>query len=133
VAAAREARASGIIQKVEHPLKPNFEYTLRRVDRCHPRRPMDYTRRENPSMINWNEDPYERTTELHDHRLWSDFQADCTSLSSRTGRISSPHSCILTEPICRRNMILCSIMSLPRLRGLESLTCLVCIKNGTRS
>jgi hypothetical protein len=76
VAAAIEARASDIIQKVEHPLKPNFEYTLRRVDRCHPRRPMDYTRRENPSMINWNEDPYERTTELHDHRLWSDFQAD---------------------------------------------------------
>jgi hypothetical protein len=36
VAVAREARASGIIQKVERPLKPNFEYTLRRVDRRHP-------------------------------------------------------------------------------------------------
>jgi hypothetical protein len=45
--AAREARASGIIQKVEPPLKPNFEYTLRRVDHRHPRRATKYTRLEN--------------------------------------------------------------------------------------
>jgi hypothetical protein len=38
---AREARASDIIQKVEHPLRADYEYTLRRVDRCHPRRPTD--------------------------------------------------------------------------------------------
>jgi hypothetical protein len=69
MAAAREARASDIIQKVERPLKPDFEYTLRRVDCRHPRRPMDYTNRENQSMINWNEDPYEWTTEFHDHRF----------------------------------------------------------------
>jgi hypothetical protein len=76
VAATREARASDIIQKVERPLKLDFEYTLRRVDHCHPRRAMDITRGENQSMINQNEDPYEWTTELHDHRFWSNFQAD---------------------------------------------------------
>jgi hypothetical protein len=76
VAAAREARASGIIHKVERPLKPNFEYTLRRVDRRHPHRPTNFTRAENQSMINRNEDPYDSTTELHDHRFWSNFQAD---------------------------------------------------------
>jgi hypothetical protein len=37
---AREARESDMIQKVEHPLKPSFEYTLRRVDHRHPRRPI---------------------------------------------------------------------------------------------
>jgi hypothetical protein len=56
---AREARASDIIQKVERLLKPNFEYTLRRVDRH-----------------NQSEDTYEWTIELHDHRFWSNFQAD---------------------------------------------------------
>jgi hypothetical protein len=35
VAAVREAMTSNVIQKVEHPLRPNFEYTLRRVDRHH--------------------------------------------------------------------------------------------------
>jgi hypothetical protein len=59
VAAAREARASDVIQRVERPLKPDFEYTLRRMDHCHPQRAMDYTRGENQSMINQNEDPYE--------------------------------------------------------------------------
>jgi NAD(P)H-dependent flavin oxidoreductase YrpB (nitropropane dioxygenase family) len=33
---AREARASDIIQKVEHPLQDDYEYTLRRVDHHHP-------------------------------------------------------------------------------------------------
>jgi hypothetical protein len=69
VTAAREARASDVIQKVEHPFKPDFEYTLRRVDSHHPRRAMNFTRGENQSMINQNEDPYEWTTELHDHRF----------------------------------------------------------------
>jgi hypothetical protein len=45
--AAREARASDVIQKVEHPLRPDFEYTLRRVDRRHPHRPTDFTLGEN--------------------------------------------------------------------------------------
>jgi hypothetical protein len=76
VAAAREARASDIIQRVERPLRPNSEYTLRRVDRRHPRRPMNFTRGENQSMINQNEDPYDWTIEVHDHRFWSNFQAD---------------------------------------------------------
>jgi hypothetical protein len=49
---AREARASGIIQKVQCPLQPNYEYTFRRVDRRHPRLPTDYTRGENQSTIN---------------------------------------------------------------------------------
>jgi hypothetical protein len=44
MAAAREARASDIIQKVECPLKLDFEYTLRRVDHHHPRRATDFTR-----------------------------------------------------------------------------------------
>jgi hypothetical protein len=76
MAAAREARASDVIQKVERPLKSNFEYTVRRVDHRHPRRATDFTRGENQSLINRNEDPYEWTTELHDHRFWSNFQAD---------------------------------------------------------
>jgi NAD(P)H-dependent flavin oxidoreductase YrpB (nitropropane dioxygenase family) len=33
---AREAKASDIIQKVERPLRTDYEYTLRRVDRRHP-------------------------------------------------------------------------------------------------
>jgi hypothetical protein len=69
VAAAREARASEVIQKVERQLKHDFEYTLRRVDRCHPRRPTDYTSEENQSMINQNEHPYVWTTKLYDHRF----------------------------------------------------------------
>jgi hypothetical protein len=76
VAAAREAKASHVIQKVERPLMPNFEYTLRRVDRCHPCRPTNFTLVENQSMINRNEDPYDWTTELHDHRYWNNFQAN---------------------------------------------------------
>jgi hypothetical protein len=47
---AREARESGIIQKVEHPLQPNFEYTLRRVDHRHPHRSTDFARGENQSI-----------------------------------------------------------------------------------
>jgi hypothetical protein len=73
---AREARASDIIQKVERPLQASYEYTLRRVDCRHPRRPMDLTRGENQSMINRHENLYEWTTELHDHRFWNNFQVD---------------------------------------------------------
>jgi hypothetical protein len=62
VAAVREAMTSNVIQKVEHPLRPNFEYTLRRVDRHHPHRPTDFTLGENQSMINRNEDPCDWTT-----------------------------------------------------------------------
>jgi hypothetical protein len=76
VAAAREARASDVIQKVERPPRPNFKYTLRRVDRHHPHRPTDLTLGENQSMVNRNEDPYGWTTKLHDHRFWNNFQAD---------------------------------------------------------
>jgi hypothetical protein len=73
---AREARASDIIQKVERALWADYEYTLRRVDRRHPHRPTDFTRGENQSMINRHEDPYECTSDLHDHRFWNNFQAD---------------------------------------------------------
>jgi hypothetical protein len=76
VAMAREARASDVIQKVERPLKPDFEYPPRRVDCHHPQRPTNYTRGENQSTINRNEDLYEWTTELHDQRFWSNFQVD---------------------------------------------------------
>jgi hypothetical protein len=44
---AWEEREIGIIQKVECPLQPNFEYTLRRVDRRHPHRLTDFARGEN--------------------------------------------------------------------------------------
>jgi hypothetical protein len=73
---ASEERASDIIQKVEHPLWADYEYTLTRVDHHHPRRPTDFTKGENQSMINRHEDPYEWTTELHDHKFWNNFQAD---------------------------------------------------------
>jgi hypothetical protein len=76
VAVAREARASNVIQKVERPLQPNYEYTLRRVDRRHRHRPTNFTLGENQSIINRNEDPYDWTTELHDHRFWNHFHAD---------------------------------------------------------
>jgi hypothetical protein len=44
---AREIGASDIIQKVERPLRADYEYTLRRVDHHHPHRPKDFTREEN--------------------------------------------------------------------------------------
>jgi hypothetical protein len=69
VVVAREARAGHVIQKVERPLKPSFEYTLRRVDRHHPRMPMDYMKKDNHSMTSQGLDPYEWTTEVHDHRF----------------------------------------------------------------
>jgi hypothetical protein len=65
----REERASDIIQKVERPLRADYEYTLRRVHHRHPRRPTNFTRGENHSMINRHENPYDWTTELHDHRF----------------------------------------------------------------
>jgi hypothetical protein len=46
------------------------------VDRRHPHRPTDFSRGENQSMINRHENPYEWTTELHDHWFWNNFQAD---------------------------------------------------------
>jgi hypothetical protein len=59
VCQAREERASDIIQKVERPLRADYEYTLRSVDRCHPRRPTNFTRGENHSMINRHKNPYD--------------------------------------------------------------------------
>jgi hypothetical protein len=70
---ARDERASDIIQKVERPHQGDYEYILRRVDRRHPRRPTNFTRGENHSMINRHENPYDWTTELHDHRFWNNF------------------------------------------------------------
>jgi hypothetical protein len=66
---AREARERVEIQKVEHPLRPGYEYTLRRVDRRDPCRPTEFTLGENQSMVNRNENPFDWTTELHDHRF----------------------------------------------------------------
>jgi hypothetical protein len=73
---AREARASDIIQKVERPLRADYDYTLRRVDLRHPRKPTYCTRGENQSMIYRHENPYEWTSDLHDHRFWNNFQVD---------------------------------------------------------
>jgi hypothetical protein len=88
---AREARARDEIQKVERPLRPNYEYTLRRVDHRHPHRPTDYTLGENQSMINRNEDPCDWTTELHDHHFWNNFQVDwyLTIIKERKNSITS--------------------------------------------
>jgi hypothetical protein len=88
---AREERASDIIQKVERPLWADYEYTLRRVDHRHPRRPTNFTRGENNSMINRHENPYDWTTELHDHRFWNNFQADwyLTVIKDRKNPITS--------------------------------------------
>jgi hypothetical protein len=87
----REARESGIIQQVQRPLQPDYEYTFRRVDRRHSRRPTDYTRGENQSMINRSENPYEWTPELHDHCIQNNFQADwyLTVLKDRRNPITS--------------------------------------------
>jgi hypothetical protein len=53
---AREARESGIIQKVERPLWANHEYTFRRVDRRHPRRPTHFTwGKESPKIETFEE------------------------------------------------------------------------------
>jgi hypothetical protein len=73
---AREERASDTIQKVEHPLRADYEYTLRRVDHRHPRRPTNFTRGENHSIINRYENPYDWTTELHDQWFCNNFQGD---------------------------------------------------------
>jgi hypothetical protein len=73
---AREARDSRIIQKVERPLRSDYEYTLRRVDQRYPRRPTYFIRGENQSMINKDENPYDWTSEIHDHRFWNNFQVD---------------------------------------------------------
>jgi hypothetical protein len=88
---AREERASDIIQKVECPLRADYGYTLRRVDRRHPRRPTNFTRGENHSMINRHENPYDWTTELHNHMFWNNFQADwyLTVIKDRKNPITS--------------------------------------------
>jgi hypothetical protein len=65
----REARASDIIQKAERPLRADYEYTIQRGDHRHPHRPTYLTSGENQSKINRHENPYELTTNLHDHRF----------------------------------------------------------------
>jgi hypothetical protein len=80
---SREARASELIQKVECPLRSNFKYTPRRVDRCHPWRPTDFTRGENQSMIHRDEYPYDWTQEYFIG--WSRKGGIWLSLSSLLG------------------------------------------------
>jgi hypothetical protein len=88
----RDERASDIIQKVEHPLRADYDYTLRRVDHHHPHRPTNFTRGEKHSMINRHENPYDWTTELHDHTFQNNFQADwyLTVIKDRKNLITSP-------------------------------------------
>jgi hypothetical protein len=88
---AREERTSDIIQMVEHPPRADYEYTLRRVDRHHSCGPSNFTRGENQSMINQHENPYDWTTELHDHRFWNNFHADwyLTVIKDRKNPITS--------------------------------------------
>jgi hypothetical protein len=116
VAAAREARAGGIIQKVERPLKPGFEYMLRRVDHHHPRRATDFTRGGNQSMINRNDDLYEWTTELMTINFGVTSKRIGTYMSSRIGRILSLLSFVLIGYICSKSVIQCSTKSVPKLK-----------------
>jgi hypothetical protein len=51
-------------------------YTFKRVDRRHPHRCTDFTRKENHSMIQRNDDPYVWVPDLHDHQFRNNFQAD---------------------------------------------------------
>jgi hypothetical protein len=76
VAAERDARASGIIQKLERPLRHDYEYTIRRVDCRHPHRPTCFSLGEKQSMVNCNENSFEWTFELHEDRFWNNFHAD---------------------------------------------------------
>jgi hypothetical protein len=76
VAQQEEEESSDGIQKMIHPLKPNYMYTFRKVDHRHPRRPTDFMRKENHSMIQRNDDPYVWAPDLHDHRFWNNFQVD---------------------------------------------------------
>jgi hypothetical protein len=73
---AREAKERVEIQKVDCPLRPGYEYTLRRVDRRHPHRPTDFTLGDKLFMVNCNENPFDWTTELHDHHFWNNFWVD---------------------------------------------------------
>jgi hypothetical protein len=59
VAAERDARSSGIIQKVEHPLRLDYEYTLRIVDRRHPCRSTNFSLGRNRSMVSCSENPFD--------------------------------------------------------------------------
>jgi hypothetical protein len=133
VVAEREARVSEIIQKVEHPLRPDYEYTLRRVDQRHPCRPTNFSLGENQSMVNHNK-----------IRLIGQpsFMITCfgiisiligTSPSSRIRRITSPHSYMLIGCICNRSMIQCSTKSSPKLSHLKFLVFLACIRTGTQN
>jgi hypothetical protein len=80
-----------IIQKVEGPLRPNYEYTLRRVDRQHTRKPTNFSLGENQYMVNCSENLFDWTTELHDHRFWNNFQADwyLTVIKDRKNPVTS--------------------------------------------
>jgi hypothetical protein len=133
VAAAREARASGIIQKVERPLKPGFEYTLRRVDHHHSRRATDYTSGENQSMINQNDDHYEWTSELHDHRFWSHFQKDwyLSVIKDRKNPITP--QLYVDWSYMQQKCDPVFIKVIAKVQTLGSLTFLGCVRTGTLS
>jgi hypothetical protein len=75
-AATQDAKARDEIQKVEHLLKSGFEYTMIKVDRHHPCTPMNFTLGENQSMVSYNANPFDWTTELHEQHFWNNFQAD---------------------------------------------------------
>jgi hypothetical protein len=132
LAAAREARASGIIQKVERPLKLGFEHTLRGVDHHHPRRAIDYTTGENQSMINRNDDLMSGPPNCMTIGFGATSKRIGTYLSSKTGKILSL-SFMLIGPICSKNVIQCSTESPRKLKHLGSLTFLGCIRTRTLS
>jgi hypothetical protein len=71
-----EEEPNDAIQKVIHPLKPNYMYTFQRVDRRHSHMPTEFMRKENHSMIQRNDDPYVLAHDLHDHHFWNNFQVD---------------------------------------------------------
>jgi hypothetical protein len=105
---AREERVSDIIQKVEHPLRADYEYTLRRVDHRHPRRPTNFTRGENHSMINQHKICMFGPLSFTIIGFGITSKPIGTSQPSRIERTPLPHSCMSIGPTCKGSVILCS-------------------------
>jgi hypothetical protein len=133
VAAERDARASGIIQKLERPLRHDYEYTIRRVDRRHPHRPTCFSLGEKQSMVNCNEIRLSGHPSFMKIGFGTISKLIGISPSSRIGRIPSPHSCMLIGRICNRSIIQCSTKSSPKLNHMEILILLACIRTGTQN
>jgi hypothetical protein len=130
---AREARENEIIQKVEHPLRSDYEYTLGRVAR----HILTYLWISLWARISpWLTAMKIRLTGQPSFMI-TGFETISmligTSSSSWIERIPSPHSCMLIGHICNKSVIQCSTKSSPKLSHLEFLIFLACIRTGTQN